>query len=652
MSKALKAAIEANDPEAARKALKTVKDLGRKLPKAEAPLAYAAEQGADAVMAVLIEAGAAMPEPNFEGLHPFAIAADKGHHKVLQVLAKHQVPEKVIEHALFMAAMSGKAEVVRAILESCKPPIPERVIEVATWWKDGVIFNLLLAHGADVNARNDGTANHEQLGKTPLHEAAGAGYLEPIRLLLSHGAEVNAKDAFGRTPLMRLAARMPGLDQQVRLRKERESRVLTEAQKALQAKIAAQSRNYGDRENCDGMPCAQLLLEHGADAKLADKYGNDALMHYEWERMRDRAEPNEAFIALLRKAGAKGGEATMDLFLAIRSDDLAAARKAIAAGGNVNQDGPLPVSTTPLVMSRSAAMVALLLESGADPNKPSSNTTPLIAAAGSGELEVVKMLIAAGADIHAIEPRSPGSEYIANAFSAADGNRKHDVAEYLKSLGAQKPVLKDWKPLEAEVGMWENFSEIVVKGEVSTIAAAVAKLIGGKIIADVYGQDLLPGKKPYVVLRPKGMRWCNLLQVMPRPTYEVDTKFLKQLAQAAQTPVILAQYSDAAGAADVERFEPDGTSQKDEGWDQSDLEELVGELGDEAPEWMKERLKAMEEAPEEPLDSDQRLDQLAAAEKFAIAWGGLDAEPGRKVEISFTNLPVEAFDGVAWVSAE
>jgi hypothetical protein len=67
---------------------------------------------------------------------------------------------------------------------------------------------------------------------------------------------------------------------------------------------------------------------------------------------------------------------------------------------------------------------------------------------------------------------------------------------------------------------------------------------------------------------------------------------------------------------------------------------------------MKERLKAMEEAPEEPLDSDQRLDQLAAAEKFAIAWGGLDAEPGRKVEISFTNLPVEAFDGVAWVSAE
>src|SRR4051812_22562266 len=79
MSKALKAAIEANDPAAALKALKTVKDLGRKLPKAEAPVAYAAEQGAEAVLTVLLEAGAPMPPTNFQRLHPFALAADKGH---------------------------------------------------------------------------------------------------------------------------------------------------------------------------------------------------------------------------------------------------------------------------------------------------------------------------------------------------------------------------------------------------------------------------------------------------------------------------------------------------------------------------------------------------------------------------------------------
>jgi hypothetical protein len=65
---------------------------------------------------------------------------------------------------------------------------------------------------------------------------------------------------------------------------------------------------------------------------------------------------------------------------------------------------------------------------------------------------------------------------------------------------------------------------------------------------------------------------------------------------------------------------------------------------------MKARLAAMDESGTEPPDSSQSLTLLAQREKFAIAWGGLQAEPGRSVELSFTNLPAEAFDGVAWVS--
>ena len=38
--------LAASKEEAARKAIKTIKDPGRKLPKAESPLIYAAEQGA------------------------------------------------------------------------------------------------------------------------------------------------------------------------------------------------------------------------------------------------------------------------------------------------------------------------------------------------------------------------------------------------------------------------------------------------------------------------------------------------------------------------------------------------------------------------------------------------------------------------------
>src|SRR6185295_6807599 len=131
MSKALKAAIEANDPVAVRTALKAVKDLRRKLPKAEAPLAYAAKFGADAVISALLQAGAPMPDTGYEGDHPFAVAAEADHQKVLAALAAHSIPDKVIQHVLFTAVLSGKREVVRTILENCRPLVPQRVLSVS-----------------------------------------------------------------------------------------------------------------------------------------------------------------------------------------------------------------------------------------------------------------------------------------------------------------------------------------------------------------------------------------------------------------------------------------------------------------------------------------------------------------------------------------
>ena len=101
----------------------------------------------------------------------------------------------------------------------------------------------------------------------------------------------------------------------------------------------------------------------------------------------------------------------------------------------------------------------------------------------------------------------------------------------------------------------------------------------------------------------------------------------------------------------MKRFEPDGSSTADDG-DLDILEEMVGELGDEAPPEMKARLKQLKEAPEDEQDSSNRLTQLAEREKFSIAWGGFYCEPGRALDISFENLPADAFDGVAWVSSK
>jgi len=60
-----------------------------------------------------------------------------------------------------------------------------------------VIAEMLLAHGANVNATDD------SLG-TPLHDAVAFGHygqVEMVRMLLAHGANINAKSNYGETPL-------------------------------------------------------------------------------------------------------------------------------------------------------------------------------------------------------------------------------------------------------------------------------------------------------------------------------------------------------------------------------------------------------------------------------------------------------------------
>jgi ankyrin repeat protein len=60
------------------------------------------------------------------------------------------------------------------------------------------IMQLLIANGADVNAK------HDAFETTPLHDAARNGHKEVAELLIATSADVNAKDQWGRTPLHRV----------------------------------------------------------------------------------------------------------------------------------------------------------------------------------------------------------------------------------------------------------------------------------------------------------------------------------------------------------------------------------------------------------------------------------------------------------------
>jgi ankyrin repeat protein len=150
---------------------------------------------------------------------------------------------------------------------------------------------------------------------------------------------------------------------------------------------------YAARENC--VACVDVLLKNKADIDLPDPDGVSPLL-----------------VAILN--------ANWDL-----------AKQLIAAGADVNQwdiygEAPLltavdlrnridggRASIDPTNTNRGLAIVNLLLERGADPNmqlffKPANvrggsttftrGTTPLIRAATNGDLEVVKILLAHGAD--------------------------------------------------------------------------------------------------------------------------------------------------------------------------------------------------------------------------------------------------------------
>lgn len=117
------------------------------------------------------------------------------------------------ETPLYLAAVSGRTEIVRLLLEAGATPDTESrgqpgsaglpLCAAASWDHDGVVRELL-AHGTDPDRReDDGTAH------TPLLWAAGGGHHGTAVLLLTAHADPDAA-LHGHTPLMAAGATATG----------------------------------------------------------------------------------------------------------------------------------------------------------------------------------------------------------------------------------------------------------------------------------------------------------------------------------------------------------------------------------------------------------------------------------------------------------
>lgn len=105
------------------------------------------------------------------------------------------------ETPLFIAAAQGHLETVKYLLDNgadVNQPTTdgESALIGATWGCHRHVARLLMAHGADVNIRN------QAYGMTPLMFAVQCGDIKLVQFLIQSGADITVKDSSGVSPLM------------------------------------------------------------------------------------------------------------------------------------------------------------------------------------------------------------------------------------------------------------------------------------------------------------------------------------------------------------------------------------------------------------------------------------------------------------------
>jgi ankyrin repeat protein len=307
----------------------------------------------------------------------------------------------------------------------------------------------LLAAGADPNALVTGrNASGEVLQTTVLCEAAAQTWrleAEAARLLLDGGADPSLADSNGFTPLM-VAART-GYLEVLRLLLARGAAV-----DAVEPCDGATAFHYACHDN--QAECAEALVQAGCEVGLMTKRGKTgrevaAANGHRALVVRLRALEAERSRAAQAAAGsepemAPSGEAIgHQLCSAAQTGDGPAVARLLAAGADPNAlvtfrnaSGEVAQTTALIAAVVNGRLEAgrLLLDGGADPSRAAGGITPLntpiMAAVRKDHPEVLRLLLARGAAVDAVDP-SDG----ATAFHYACYDNQPDWAEVLVLAG-------------------------------------------------------------------------------------------------------------------------------------------------------------------------------------------------------------------------
>jgi uncharacterized protein len=423
----------------------------------------------------LLASGAKADEKNRYGITPLLLACQNGNEEIVRALlragADANAKQRGGETALMIASRTGKPGAVKALLEKdAKVDAKDNKGQTALMWAaaegHAEVIELLIQKGADMKHRL-------KSGFTAFLFAAREGKAAAVSALLKQGADV--KDSIVRDD------RLGGRD----------------APNGTSAVLLAMENGHFE--------LAMSIIKAGADPNDL-RSGFTALHALTWVRKPPNGDDEAGqpppdthgklssldFIREIVKAGASPN-ATLP--------ETAKAR----ATGSINCTGATPF----LLASRNAdlPMMKLLVELGADPQRPNADgSTPLMAAAGIGCktpdeeagtedecLAACEYLLSLGADINAVDKKNQ------TAMHGAAYKSLPKVAKLLASKGAKIEVWNQknkngWTPLLIAQGFRPgNF-----KPSVPTIEALSQIMVAAGVTPPpAPDRDSVPKKKGY-----------------------------------------------------------------------------------------------------------------------------------------------------------
>jgi ankyrin repeat protein len=302
------------------------------------------------------------------------------------------------------AVFEGNLAEVQRLLAAGADPSAVNVygvdaIQLAADESNTDLVRLLLKAGANPNSVNAD-------GETVLHLVARSGNLDAAKLLVKAGALVDPRERFGgQTPLMWATARRhpelvqylasKGADVNAHSAVRDYARVVTAESRAKQLDRGGFTPlMYAARENCRA--CVPVLLKYHADVTLPDPAGMSplsiALMNGNWD--------------LAKRLIEAGSDVNQWDIYGQGPLNVAIVNETVRGGGNP-LDRDVPDRTT------AREVVKMLVERGANPNQQlyyqavartilgadtGRGTTPFLTACANGDIEIVKLLLAHGAN--------------------------------------------------------------------------------------------------------------------------------------------------------------------------------------------------------------------------------------------------------------